>query len=102
VKDRPSFRDLLASASRWEAQQREEYIKFLRSTPHPDEPHWCHGGDMCVLCELIVARETYEDENEEPWFGTDATLISYGYKEPVGPFVSLLLGDVYPAGHPSR
>ena len=48
------FRDLLKAAD-------AEYVAFLRSTPHPDEPHECREEPVCVLCELVRLHTAYEE-----------------------------------------
>lgn len=49
-----NFRDLLEAAD-------AEYVAFLRSTPHPDEPHECREDPVCILCELVARHTAYEE-----------------------------------------
>lgn len=87
-----SFADLLrASRSPWEQREHEKYVNFLRSTPHPDEPHECRKRPVCVLCDLLEARDAYDEENVLPWEATDpleTTLISDGYHHTRDPLES--------------
>lgn len=87
-----SFQDLL----RAQDDVDKDYVAFLRSTPEPDEPHRCWKAPLCILCELLEAREEYDEVSPVPWETTGATLISKGYhhlREPLWAFLSVEEGS---------